>query len=185
MASIQYWVDTYARDVETYLYFPAEFIRQAPRRIDEKSLAILVSDSGKTSEVIEAARFIRNTYPCEMISFTSRADSPLAQETRRVIPHGEGPVGFEAKFMLLLAFVSAWMQGRGEWELHNQIMEGLSALPGAMAEAEELAEPQNRAWAGRYQNEDFYIVTGSGPCYPVSYSLGVCIMMEALWIKVF
>jgi fructoselysine 6-phosphate deglycase len=29
------------------------------------------------------------------------------------------------------------------------------------------------------------MITGSGPAYPVAYSLGVCIMMEALWVKMF
>ena len=185
MDSIKYWIDMHASQVETYLYYPAEFVHQAPRRVDENSLVILISDLGKTAEVIEAARFVKEHYPCRLLAITGRPDSPLAQECPLVIPHGEGPVGFEAKFMLLLAFVSAWMQGCGEWDLHAKIMTGLKALPAAMAEAEELAEKFNADMALRYQHEDFYVVTGSGPSYPVAYSLGVCIMMEALWIKVF
>ncbi len=185
MESIQYWIDCYAVSVETHRFFPAEFIRQAPRRVDENSLVILMSDSGKTPEVLEAARFILDHYRCRLLAVTGRTESPLGQMCPLVIAHGEGAVGFEAKFMVLLAFLSGWMQGCGEWNLHKHIMTGLAALPSAMTDAEEQAEARNLELATRYANENFYLVTGSGPSHPVAYSLGVCIMMEALWIKVF
>lgn len=185
MDSIKYWVDRYATRVETHLYFPAEFILQAPKKVDECSLAILISDSGKTPEVLQAARFLKENYACQVVSITARVDSPLALETPVSLAHGETRVGFEAKFMLLLALVSAWMQEWGEWGWHPQVMAGLRALPAAMVAAEAQAEDANLAYARRYQQESFYMITGSGPAYPVAYSLGVCIMMEALWVKMF
>ncbi|MEM5776081.1 MAG: SIS domain-containing protein, partial [Anaerolineaceae bacterium] len=185
MESIQYWVDQRAVGVETHRYFPAEFIHQPPRRVEPNSLVILMSDSGRTPEVLEAARFVQANYRCHLLAITGREESPLGQACPLVIAHGEGPVGFEAKFMVLLALISAWMQGCGEWDMHAEIMTGLAALPAAMAQAEEQAEPYNLAQAERFAGEDFYLVTGSGPLHPVAYSLGVCIMMEALWIKVF
>jgi fructoselysine-6-P-deglycase FrlB-like protein len=185
MDSIRYWVEREATGVETHLYYPAEFILQAPRRVDEKSMVVLISHSGKTPEVIQAARFLKEKYPCRVVSITSNADSPLAFECPVTLVHGQTPVGFEAKFMLLMALVSGWMQQHGEWDWHPQIMEGLRVLPAAMAEAEQQEKEKNKHFAQDYQREEFFMITGSGPAYPVAYSLGVCIMMEALWVKMF
>lgn len=185
MDSVKYWVDQHARGVETHLYYPSEFVAQAPARVDAKSLAILISESGKTPEVIEAARFIQENYPCKTVSITAQTDSPLTQMTDINFAHGKSRVGFEAKFILLLAMVSAWMEARGEWGLHQALLAGLRALPAAMAAAELQEEEKNLAYARRFQQEDFYLITAAGPVYPVAYSLGVCIMMEALWVKIF
>jgi len=185
MASVKYWVDRYSASIETHLYYPAEFIYQEPVKMDDRTLVVLISETGSTPEVVETARFIRRHYPCQIVSVSARADAPLASITSTHISYGEGRVGFEAKFMVLMALVSAMLQARGEWNLHGDIMMGLGALPGAMADAEINAREENEDWAKKYRGEEFYFVTASGPCYPVAYSLGVCILMEALWVKMF
>jgi fructoselysine 6-phosphate deglycase len=185
MASVKYWVDRYSASMETHLFFPAEFIHQAPVKMDDRTLVVLISETGSTPEVVEAVRYIRQHYPSETVSISARADAPLASFTTNHFSYGEGRVGFEAKFMVLMALVSAMLQARGEWDLHGDIMTGLGALPSAMADAEINTRYANEDWAKRYRDEEFYFVTASGPCYPVAYSLGVCILMEALWVKMF
>ena len=186
MASVKYWVDRYSASMETHLYYPAEFIQQAPVKMDEHTLAVLISETGQTPEVVEAARFIRRQYPsCQTVSISALSDAPLASITHTHFSYGQSQVGFEAKFMVLMSMISAMLHARGEWDLHGDTMNGLKALPDAMAEAEIDARGVNEDWARRYQEEDFYFVTASGPCYPVAYSLGVCILMEALWVKMF
>ena len=186
MASVKYWIDRYSASMETHLYYPAEFIQQAPVKMDEHTLAVFISETGKTPEVVEAARFIRRQYPsCKTVSISALSDAPLASITHTDFSYGQSRVGFEAKFMVLMAMISAMLQARGEWDLHDDLMKGLKALPHAMADAEIDARAMNDECARRYQDEEFYFVTASGPCYPVAYSLGVCILMEALWVKMF
>ena len=62
MASVKYWVDRYSASMETHLYFPAEFIHQAPVKMDDRTLVVLISETGSTPELVEAARFIRRHY---------------------------------------------------------------------------------------------------------------------------
>lgn len=185
MSSVKYWVDRYSTSLETHLYYPAEFIAQPPVKIDAHSLVFLISETGKTAEVVEAAQFIRQHYPCHTVSISARSDTPLSKAAEYQLSYSQGKVGFEAKFMLLLAILSSYLQKKGEWHLHTSIMEGLKALPSALASAEALSKPYNDHLANLYRDEGFFMITASGPCYPVAYSLGVCILMEALWVKLF
>lgn len=185
MASINYWVEKVATTVETALFYPAEFVAQQPKKIDASSMVFLISESGRTQEVLDAAKFIRDHYDSETVSISSLTDSALADFTDHHFSYGQSQVGFEAKFMVLLAIISNFLEKKGEWNLHTPILEGLERLPAALAQAENDTQAFNDRLANAYQNEDFFMVTASGPCYPVAYSLGVCIMMEALWVKMF
>lgn len=184
MASIKYWMDIYSKKIESHLYYPAEFICQSPAMLDQNSLVVLMSHSGKTSEIVEAAKFIQS-FPCKVLSITMAADSPLAKETELNFNYGQSKASFEAKFVILLALVSAMMQETGDWELHEDVMVGLQAFPELLANAEEQFAMKNSEYADGYKNEEFYMVLGSGPCYATAYSFGVCVMMESLWLKLF
>lgn len=184
MASIKYWMDIYSKTIESHLYYPAEFICQSPAMLDQNSLVILMSHSGKTPEIVEVAKFIKS-FPCKVISITMDADSPLGKETENHFCYGQSKASFEAKFIILVAMISAMMQEKGDWDLHEEMMIGLQAFPALLAEAEEQSEEINRDFANRFKNEEFYMVLGSGPCYATAYSFGVCTMMESLWLKIF
>ncbi len=184
MASIKYWMDIYSKTIESYLYYPAEFVCQSPAMLDQNSLVIMMSHSGKTPEIVEAAKFIKS-FPCKTLSVTMAANSPLAEETENNFCYGQSKASFEAKFVILLAMVSAMMQEKGDWDLHEEIMTGLQAFPNLLAEAEEQSAAKNQEYANRFKNEDFYMTLGSGPCYTTAYGFGVCVMMESLWLKLF
>ena len=152
--------------------------------LDQNSLVILMSHSGKTPEIVEAAKFIKS-FPCKVLSITMAADSPLAKETENHFCYGQSKASFEAKFIILVAMISAMLQEKGDWDLHEDMMIGLQAFPVLLAEAEEQSADINREYANRFKNEEFYMVLGSGPCYGTAYSFGVCTMMESLWLKIF
>ncbi len=48
MGAIKYWMDRDMKEIETHLYFPAEFINQNPAKLGADSLVILSSHSGTT-----------------------------------------------------------------------------------------------------------------------------------------
>lgn len=185
MSSVRYWVDKYSENLETHLYFPAEFIEQQPAKLSSDSLVILISESGSTQEVVQAAQFVKENSDCQTISISSKEDAVIAQFTKHHFAYLQGMVGFEAKFMLLMAIMSSYLNEKGDWDLHTMIMKGIKALPEALALAEWTTIQKNDWLADLYKEEDFYMITASGPCYPVAYSLGVCILMEALWVRMF
>ncbi|MBI9044195.1 MAG: SIS domain-containing protein [Anaerolineaceae bacterium] len=184
MHSIKYWIDLVSKDLETALYYPAEFVCSPPARLDQYSLVILMSHSGSTREVLEAAKFLEDK-KCHVAAVTMHIDAPLAKAVPETFVFGSGDAGYEAKFIILMALISGLLQEMGAWDLHAQVMQGLDALPAVMADAEEQAEQQNADYAAAYADENFYMVLGSGPSYATAYSLGVCVMMESLWVKVF
>lgn len=184
LMSIKYWVDHYSKKIETHLFWPAEFISQNPARIDDKSLVILMSHSGTTKEIVQAAKFCHNL-PCTTVAMTMKADAPLAMECSKTFAYGESKTSYDAKFVLILSFISGMMDELKDWDLHGKIMQGLKAFPKAMTEAELQYEKINTEHARNYWNEDFFMVLGSGPCHATSYGLGVCVMMESLNYRVF
>lgn len=184
MASIKYWMDIYSKTIESHLYYPAEFICQSPAMLDQNSVVILMSHSGKTPEIVEVAKFIKS-FRCKVVSITMAVDSPLARETEYHFCYGQSKASFEAKFIILVAMISAMLQENGDWDLHEDMMIGLQAFPDQLADAEEQSAEINRDYAERFKNEEFYMVLGSGPCYATAYSFGICTMMESLWLKIF
>lgn len=184
MATIKYWMDIHSKTIESHLYYPAEFICISPAMIDQNSLVILMSHSGKTPETVEVAKMIKS-FPCKVVSITMDPESPLGKETENHFCYGQSKASYEAKFIILVAMISVMLQEKGDWDLHEDLMIGLEAFPNLLAEAEEQSEEINKEYAKQYQNEEFYMVLGGGPCYAIAYSFGVCTMMESLWLKVF
>jgi fructoselysine 6-phosphate deglycase len=78
MQAIGYWIEHYSPSIEVRRYFPSEFMAMNPPRLDERTLVMLSSKSGTTPETNAAAEFLKDK-PCKVVSFTMKADSPLAK----------------------------------------------------------------------------------------------------------
>jgi fructoselysine 6-phosphate deglycase len=184
MGAIKYWMDKDARTLETHLYFPAEFINQAPAKLGADSLVILASHSGTTPEIIAAAEFLKQ-YPCKVVSVTQFADSPLAKNVPQTFLYGESKNGYHAKFIILMALTAGLMKEAEGWPLSDKVMRSLDALPSALVDTAEANDKRTAEEARLYKDDDFMMILGSGPCYATAYVFGVCVLMEMQWMHTF
>lgn len=184
MGAIKYWMDKDARTLETHLYFPAEFINQAPAKLGADSLVILASHSGTTPEIIAAAEFLKQ-YPCKVVSVTQFADSPLAKNVPQTFLYGESKNGYHAKFIILMALAAGLMKEAEGWTLSDKVMRSLDALPSALVDTAEANDKRAAEEARLYKDDDFMMILGSGPCYATAYVFGVCVLMEMQWMHTF
>jgi fructoselysine 6-phosphate deglycase len=177
----EYWINRISRSLEVRRYFPAEFIHQSPFLLDENTLVILGSHSGSTIETVQAAQFLSEK-PCKTIGISQTLDSPLARAVDFALAYGETDRGYYALYILLQAFVSAFLKNREEWCLHDKIIESLTMFPCALADAMEANEARATDDARIYKDDRFLYVVGAGPMFSTAYVFGVCILMEMQWM---
>ncbi len=184
MGAIKYWMDRDMRSLESYLYFPAEFVNQAPVKLGADSLVVLASHSGTTPEIVAAAEFLKS-YPCKVVGVTQSEDSPLARNVAYPLIYGESKHGYHAKFIILMALLAAIMKEVEGWSLFDKVIQSLDALPSALADAAQFNEKRATEDARLYKDDDFLMVLGSGPMYTNAYVFGVCVLMEMQWMHTF
>lgn len=181
MQLVDYWVDRWVTGVTSRRYYPAEFIAQNPAELDEKTLVLLGSKSGTTPETVEAAKFVRAT-PATTVGFTQTKDLPLATSVDHALLMGETDQSHSGMFMLLLAFVSAFLNPDDGWQVHDKVMTSLKALPEALAAATEQNDARAAEEARIYKDDRIIYHVASGPMFSAAYTFGICVLMEMQWM---
>ena len=64
MLPVEYWIEHFSPAIEVRRYFPAEYMRLSPKRLDGRTLVILGSKSGVTPETVQAADVETNLVRC-------------------------------------------------------------------------------------------------------------------------
>jgi fructoselysine 6-phosphate deglycase len=181
MQGIQYWADHYSRKLEVRTFFPAEFMVINPPKLDDRTLVILASKSGKTPETVQAAEFVAGR-PCRTVVLTQNDSSPLAQLGDKVFLVGDTSESFTAIFMLMQAIVGGVLKTTDNWPLLGKLLESLPALPQVIAEAARQNDARAAEDSRLYKDDDKLYFVASGPVATSAYVFGVCILMEMLWI---
>lgn len=181
MGAIKYFLDRDAKKLESYLYFPAEFINQAPAKLGPDSLVVLATHSGTTPEMLQAAEFVKQ-YHCKTVGITQFAESEFAKNVQHALIYGKSEHGYPAKFMVILGLLAGVMKAAEGWKLAAKVLKSLDALPAALADAEEASEKRSTEEARLYKDDDFMMIMGSGPNYSTAYTFGVCVLMEMQWM---
>ena len=181
MLGLQYWIERLSPSIEVRRYFPAEYMAQDPRRLDQRTLVLLASKSGTTPETVAAAEFLR-ARPCRTVAFTQGADSPLARAAQTRFLTGPSSESFVAIFMLMQSLVGGLLAAKDGWEEADALLASLAALPGAIAASASESDARAAAEAERLRNDRIIYHVASGPGFTTAYVFGVCVLMEMLWL---
>ena len=184
MQGIQYWTDHYSQNLEVRTFFPAEFMAIDPPKLNERTLVILASKSGKTPETVQAAEFVKER-PCSTVVLTQIEDSPLANLGDEAFFVGETGESFVAIFMLMQAIVGGVLKTTDNWPLLDKLMQSLPALPQVIVNAAQQNEARAAEDSRLYKDDDKLYFVASGPVFTSAYVFGVCILMEMLWIHTY
>lgn len=178
MRVLAYWARRYARSIDIRNYFSAEFVNQAPLALDEHTLVVLGSHSGKTPETVAAAEFIEQK-PCRSVAITQHPESPLGSHVEHVIGYGDSDQGYFSSYMLGQALVSAVLDTlESGWGYHDTLLRALPMFPNALANA-KLANLQNAAiHAEAFSKDRLLYVVGAGPMFTTAYTFASCFLME-------
>ncbi len=184
MGVIKYFLDRDIQTIEFHLYFPAELVRQAPKKLDQKTLVIFASHSGTTTEILEAVDFVKR-YECKLVAVTQFDDSPLAKAIENTFVYGQCESGYFATYILLMAMLTGLGKKAENWKLADKVIGSLEVLPQVLLDTSYANEKRAIEEARLYHQDDFFMLFGSGPCFASAYVTGVCIMMEMQWMHTF
>jgi fructoselysine 6-phosphate deglycase len=183
MYASKYALDHEATKLDSDLYSSNEFVHRNPAKLNEKSLVILCSHYGKTSETVEAARFAREKGALT-VSLTFEADSPLAQTSEYVIVYQEGK---DQSFLhdahaIMYELVFGLLEIKEGNEKMGAMIRSLEQLRPIIEKAKDQYLPQAKQFAAAYRDEKIIYTMGSGANYGIAYWFAICILMEMQWI---
>ncbi|MDF2179872.1 SIS domain-containing protein [Aliiglaciecola sp. CAU 1673] len=106
----------------------------------ERALVILISQSGRSPDILAQARAAKNAGAL-VVALVNDVDSPLAAEANWVLPVGAGEERAVAATKSYLCTLSALLQMVAHWQLNTALIEALQQLPQALSQAID-SQPQ-------------------------------------------
>ncbi|ESQ85060.1 hypothetical protein AEAC466_04960 [Asticcacaulis sp. AC466] len=181
MQGLRYWIESLSANIEVRCYYPAEFMAMNPPRLDERTLVIMASKSGKTMESVAAAKFLQDR-PCRKLVITQAADRPIAQYIDTQFLLGETHEPFYGVFMILQALIGGILAGKDAWPHLPALLRSLKALPTVLADTVAQQDARAAKEAEAYKDDRLLYLLGAGPVFTMTYYVGVCILQESQWM---
>lgn len=142
-----------------------------PALMGEGSLVVLASYTGTTKETVAAAKTAKSAGATVIAA--AKAGSPLAEAA---------DVAFSGKSDLFELVVAYELLAATGSDVDTTVVDaGLAALPEAVRDAIEQAEPHLADIAGAFKDEPITYVLGSGPSYGWAYGFAMCFLQEMQW----
>jgi len=150
----------------------AEFALYRYKLVNEHTLVVLITSSGKTVKVIDAARLCR-PLGAQMVAVTNAAEGPITKEVEHILLTQAGKSeGFPTKqsttaLAVILQLVLALAEESGKLppaEVTRLRRELYEDVPKAVEEALKL-DAQMKDLAQKLPDESIYTFIGSGPDY--------------------
>jgi fructoselysine-6-P-deglycase FrlB-like protein len=159
----------------------AEFQALPPARLGLKMLVVASSHSGGTPETVAAAKFARER-GARLVAVSRDDDNPLVHASHYSLSYGSERTVTSAKQMLLAQLSHALLEETGA-PVDPATRTAYEALPTALLEVQEQADPRLAEIARRLSAERPTYVVSSGPSMGSAFSLSLCYFMEMQWMN--
>jgi fructoselysine 6-phosphate deglycase len=159
----------------------AEFQALPPARLGPKMLVVASSHSGGTPETVAAANFARER-GARLVAVSRDDDNPLVHASHYSLSYGSERTVTSAKQILLAQLSHALLEETGE-PVDPATRAAYEALPTALLEVQEQADPSLAEIARRLSAERPTYVVSSGPSMGSAFSLSLCYFMEMQWMN--
>ena len=148
-----------------------------------RSLVVVPSLSGTTTESVEALRWCRERGAC-VITLTGFIGVPLADEADvNLVNEAADDTSCESFYLQALLVALSLVHLRGEYNGYAETLAQLTTLPALLLEAKRAFEPRAAEYAASIRDERFHIITGAGATWPQAFYYGMCILEEMQWIR--
>jgi fructoselysine-6-phosphate deglycase len=166
-----------------HLELPAELVLRGLNALGQRSLVVIPSLSGTTTESIAALEYCKAA-GARVLALTGHAGTPLSDKAdASLVNFAEDDTSCESFYLQSLLIALSVMHHRGELEDYDHVVSELTALPELLLEAKRAFEPEAAALAEAVKDEDWHIVTGAGATWPEAFYYGMCILEEMQWIR--
>ncbi|QZY50951.1 SIS domain-containing protein [Leucobacter tenebrionis] len=156
-----------------------ELIESGDAWLGENTLAVFMSVSGTTEDVLLAIDYVKSQ-GATTVSFTGVPESPIAQKVDHTLSSAPKTWPFDPQLLLLVGRI---MNVRGEFPGYESLADELTALPDAVIDAAKAAEEQASAFAEAHKDTDYHFLIGGGPLWGFTYLYSMCILEEMQWLR--
>ena len=162
---------------------PAELVLSESVGLDERSLVVIPSLSGTTTESLEAARYCRQR-GAKVLALTGDPSSPLAMQSDfNVSNEAADDTSCESFYLQSLCIALTVLQHRSEMDGVPEVLDELGTVPALLLAEKESFENQVDPYVRQLDGNPFHIITGAGNCWPEAHYYGMCILEEMQWIR--
>jgi len=167
----------------THLEMPAELVIRGNASLGPRSLVVIPSLSGTTSESLEALEYC-NQRGATVLALTGDAESPLARGAAiNFTTPAADDTSSEVFYLQSLFIALSILEHRGEISDAEGIFADLAAVPQALVGVKRAFEARAAEYAQRIQAETYHVITGAGGTWAEAFYYGMCILEEMQWIR--
>lgn len=173
-----YIAERYTR-VPVYAFSGWDFLERLPDAVDEDAAVVLISQSGKTKEIVDALEWC-NVKGATTMGMTQDEESLINDEAD--IGYGWGADGVTfGKLMSLYYLFGSVFREKGYAIGAKMIKEAdrlPELIPGMIPEAKEVSRKQGL----ELKDYDTMFVVGGGINWGLTYQFALCTLMEMCWV---
>ncbi len=178
---IKFWLDS-ETDIESHVEIAAEFMAIRHRRFSKDSVCIFSTRSGNTKEILQAAEFCRKA-GARTVVYVSNPDSPIYEHADYAVQsYAEDDHLGEAIYLFMYMFLARLLHHTGDLDDYGKFMADLEAITPYLIRGKEQYDSVAEAFAKKYKDYSYHMVTGSGMMWGEAYDYAMCILEEMQWI---
>lgn len=178
MEPVKLLLDKYS-PIPADAYTGWEFVNRAPQRLNERSVVILASHSGKTEEVLKSLD-LAESKGAKTVSF-SLPNTPLANGASTQMVYETPAVNLAKLFMSYLVTTNIIIE-TGNKDIGEQLLKSLSTLPDKLQQTIDETEERGKKLAKKYKDSTGFYLVATGPLAGLAYQFQVCTLLEMQWI---
>lgn len=154
----------------------AELATQGNARLTDKSVAVFISVSGDTPELVAAAKVAREK-GAVVLGFIEKENTPLAELSDYLICTKGG------SYYKLYVMAFRLLYHCGKFPRYEEFMRQLALLPGLIMQDLKPQEERAREYAITHRDAPLTYVIGSGNLWGWAYCFAMCVLEEKLWVR--
>jgi fructoselysine-6-phosphate deglycase len=165
--------------VPVYAFSGWEFLERLPEAVDEDAVVILISQSGKTKEIVDALEWC-NGKGATTMGITQNSESVINEKAD--IGYGWGARGVTfGKLMSMYYLFGSVFHEKG-YAIGAKMMEETDKLPELLPAMIPRAKEVARKQGLELKDHDKIFVLGGGINWGLTYQFALCTLMEMCWV---
>ncbi|MGF7059660.1 SIS domain-containing protein [Brassicibacter mesophilus] len=157
-----------------------EFVDNTPKAVDENSMVILTSQSGKTEEVVEALRKA-NSLGAVTVGICNKAEgNPLGEESKITVDYNAEAM-WECQLVIVYSIIGRYIQKIEPSKEIDKLLEDIINLPKVLKYHVENFEDKAFEIAKKISEWKGFYTVAAGPLTSLAYKEGVITNMEFMW----
>lgn len=163
--------------------YPAELLASGNRNLTARSIVIMPSLSGSTTESVAMLNRLKEI-GAQVITLIGHAETPLGLGGNpALVNFAADDTSSESFYIQALLVALSVMKARNEISDYDAILAEMQGLPRALLATKRSFEPKSDAFARIIAGADYHMFTAAGNMWPAANYYATCILEEMQWIR--